>query len=466
MSLGLRLYRRMPIPAKVLMLNIKAASNHRKRYRAPYKELLERHKRLWHASLEEIKEYQREQLERLLLEAYDYSPWYQKHFGALNIQRHEITSDPFAVLDRLPWLSKRDRKTRLDDLLSRNPARKVTNTAFTSGSTGEPMRIVGDREATPTVFAYLDRYYWTIGLPRRKRSVRLSGRHVVNPDRTRPPFWMYNRFERQLLVSTYHLSDAYLPAIIDKLNRFRPQLIDGYPSAAYVIAQYILKHGVELTFTPIAISSTAETLYPHQREVIEQAFGCRVYNQYASGEGSPFISECKEGRLHMHLDTGVFEFFNEEGEPAEPGEVAEMVVTSFRNHLVPLIRYRIGDMVQLSLEQEPCPCGCSMPTVDSILGRDDDLTVTTSGALIGLATHRIFTGEDHIVRSQVIQPSPRELILRYVPDEGHDATLPEKLADKAKSIFGEDMHVVVELVDEIPLGANGKYRSVIRQFPL
>lgn len=460
------LYRWVPAPAKALLLNAKAASNYRKRYRSPYRKLLDQHKRLWNADLDEVQEYQRQQLILILLEAYDHSPWYKRQFDELGVQRDEILVAPFEVLSRMPWLSKRERKVNLDDLISRNPKRKISNVGYTSGSTGEPTRVVGDRETAPTIFAYLERYYWSIGLTERRRSVRLSGRHVVNLDRKSPPFWMYNWLDRQLLVSTYHLNDAHLPTIIDKLNRFEPEFIDGYPSAAYVIAQYILKHNVQLAFTPIAISSTAETLYPFQREVIEQAFGCKVYNQYASGEGSPFITECRAGKLHLHLDTGVFEFVNNRGVPAEPGEMAEMVVTSFRNLLVPLIRYRIGDMVQLCREQEQCPCGCSMPTIESILGRDDDLTVTTSGALIGLATHRIFTGEDCIVRGQVVQPSPGAIILRYVPDHGHRPEVSVKLISKTKSIFGEDMDVVVQLVDDIPLGANGKYRSVIRQFSL
>lgn len=459
-------YKRAPVSVKALLLNTVAAFNSRKRYRSPFGEALSRHKRLWHSDLETVLQYQRAQASELLLEAFDFSPWYQRQFQELRIDREAILDDPFSVLGEMPWLSKRDRKTNLNDLLSRNPKRKIVEVGFTSGSTGEPTRIPRDQFEVPLTFALLERYYWTIGLPERRRSVRLSGRHVVELDRTRPPFWVYNRFERQLFVSTYHLNDEYLPTIIGKLNQFKPHFIDGYPSAAYVIAQYILQHGIELSFRPIAVSSTAETLYPFQRQVIEKAFGCRVYNQYASGEGSPFISECREGNLHLHLDTGIFEFFNAKGEHAAPGEIAEMVVTSFRSGLVPLIRYRIGDMVQLRREQEPCSCGCHMPTIGNILGRDDDLTVATNGALIGLATHRIFTGEDHIVRSQVVQPSRRELILRYVPDEGHGPAIQENLVKKAKSIFGQDMHIVVQLVDDIPLGANGKYRSVIREFDL
>ena len=60
----------------------------------------------------------------------------------------------------------------------------------------------------------------------------------------------------------------------------------------------------------IAITTTAETLYDYQRSIIQEFFQCKVYNQYASSEGSPFITECKSGSLHVNMDSGIFEFLN------------------------------------------------------------------------------------------------------------------------------------------------------------
>ena len=466
MSLADTLYQKAPVFVKLLLLNAKAATYTRKRYRSPYSALLRQHKELWYKDIEDVRSYQQQRLVELLLEAQDYSPWYQEQFRVQGVTREAIRDEPFWVLGQLPMLSKAERKLKLPELLSRNPARKVVDVGLTSGSTGEPMRVPRDQVAVSRTFALLDRYYWTIGLPEGKHSVRLSGRQIVDSARKRPPFWMYNHFEKQLFVSTYHLNEEFIPAIIDKLNYFKPHLIDGYPSACYVIGQYLLQREIKLSFVPIAISSTAETLYPFQRELLEQAFGCPVYNQYASADGSPFISQCVEGNLHLHLDTGVFEFINNAGEPAAPGEVAEMVVTSFRNLLVPLIRYRIGDMVQLRKDQTICACGCAMPMIDMILGRDDDLTVATNGALIGMAAFRLFKDEPAVLRAQVLQPSRTELVLRLVPEAERTELQDLALVRRAKAVYGSDMRITVHHVDSIPLGPNGKMRAVIRQFPL
>ena len=59
--------------------------------------------------------------------------------------------------------------------------------------------------------------------------------------------------------------------------------------------------------------------------------------------------------------------------PVKPGETGELVVTSLCKEAVPLIRYRTRDLTRL-LPGE-CPCGCTMPRHDHILGRSDDMIV-------------------------------------------------------------------------------------------
>ena len=60
-------------------------------------------------------------------------------------------------------------------------------------------------------------------------------------------------------------------------------------------------------------------------------------------------------------------------EPVATGEVGELVVTSLCKEGVPLLRYRTRDLTRLIPGQ--CPCGCTMPRHDHILGRSDDMIV-------------------------------------------------------------------------------------------
>ena len=229
---------------------------------------------------------------------------------------------------------------------------------------------------------YGEEYYNWMGLPEKFHSVRLSGRIIVEPNATKPPFWVYNAAQKQLFMSTYHMTDDNLTQYINKLNQYKPIFLDGYPSALYILAGFIVRNNIKLSFKPKAISTTAETLFDYQREVIEKAFSCKVYNQYASSEGAPWIVECNKGNYHLWTDTGCFEFINKKPID-EKISIAELVVTSFQAMKTPLIRYRIGDFVTIYENKTECSCGSQFPIIKSIIGRQDDILYTLEKGYVG-----------------------------------------------------------------------------------
>jgi phenylacetate-CoA ligase len=80
------------------------------------------------------------------------------------------------------------------------------------------------------------------------------------------------------------------------------------------------------------------------------------------------------GAIHYWADYYIMEVINPETlQPVPPGEVGEMVVTSLRKEGAPLIRYRTRDLTRLVPGQ--CPCGCTLPRHDRILGRSDDVVI-------------------------------------------------------------------------------------------
>jgi hypothetical protein len=113
------------------------------------------------------------------------------------------------------------------------------------------------------------------------------------------------------------------------------------------------------------------------RRTIEQAFGCRIYDQYGRG-GTWFSGRCEQGHLHVAPDFGYLEVLKADGKPAEPGEMGEVVCTGFLNELQPLIRYQLGDVVRLS-RLSHCACGRNMPIIEEICGRVEDMLHTVRG---------------------------------------------------------------------------------------
>ncbi|WP_108804111.1 phenylacetate--CoA ligase family protein [Aquimarina sp. Aq107] len=459
-----KIYNNLPYPFKFILLNIKAFQNSKQRYTKEFDAFLKEYVDLWNADSKTIDAYQKSRLVLLLSEAFNYSDWYSEKMKELGITLKDIEENPYNALKQMPILTKAERKKNPDVLV--NKSRNTDGVGYTSGTSGAPTINYLDKESINRSFALWRRFHKAIGLEtKRVKQVRFSGRLIVKPDSKKPPFWVYNYFENQLLMSTYHLTDDNLGHYVKKLNRFKPILLDGYPSAIYIISRFINKNNLTLNFTPKAIAVTAETLYDYQRLEIEKAFNCHVYNQYASSEGSPFITECTQGNLHLNTDSGIFEFINNKGEKAKAGEVAQLVVTSFTNLKTPLIRYNIEDTVLLSEAGKTCDCGCLMPMIEKLTGREDDILWTKEKGYVG-RMDTAYKGLEGIVKSQIVQESPNEIIVNLIADEKFDDHMRQKLIYNMKDRLGETINYQIHVVEDIPLGPNGKFDAVKRNFTI
>lgn len=453
------IYSKLPISARQLAITLVGYKNRRIRYGKHYREqraLLER-SQYWSES--EMLEYQTDQLARLLYEARTFTPAYRElpHLTRdelrVMIARHDFSA--------LPILEKSDLRAATDQY--RNRSRDAASVGRTSGTTGSPMRTERDRESVERTFAFIVQHRGWLGLTEQSRSVRLSGRLVVPVERQKPPFWMMNRAENQLLLSTYHLSERYADAIREKLERFQPEVIDGYPSAIIELGKLL---GPAARFPSLkGIITTAETLDDGMRATLTDLYGCPVLDYYAASEGVPFVQECERGRYHIRPESGIFEFHDEHGKEVGPGETGELVVTSFCNFRTPLIRYRTGDLATRSTSGLTCECGRTLPVVHKIVGRREATALTTDGREIGLFAHRVLTPLSGIKASQIVQLAPDKFTVSVVPERGvsmEDISI--SVLDSLENVLGYRPNVEFIKVEQVPRGPNGKQTAFIRKF--
>lgn len=413
-----------------------------------------------------IEEYQKNELKKLLLEVNKYSKYYKKEFQSLGITDEDISKDPVRALKRMNFLEKNTLKTKLSEIENLNPSRKRDFTNFTSGTTGTPTVTYYDNDSLQKTTAFLNRYFYLNGLTKTKyKQIRLSGKIIVKPNKKKAPFWVYNSVDKQLFISTYHLTEENLASIVKKIDTFKPELIEGYPSAIYIISKYINENNIKLSFIPKLISTTAETLYERYVIEIEKAFKRKPLNQYSSSEGGVYITECPKGKFHLNYESGFFEFFNVNGEVAKRGEMAELVATTFRSYKTPLIRYKTGDWVKLSNEENyQCSCGMKTPIVDQIIGRQDDILYTEEKGFVG-RMDTAYKGLEGIEKSQIIQKTPDLIIINQIIDTSvYDEKMNDKFIKNLRERLGEEIQININIVDEIPLGANGKFNAVKRMF--
>jgi len=306
-------------------------------------------------------------------------------------------------------------------------------TLHTSGTTGTPLTVFFSKEYHQIEMAFRWRHKAWAGVPFLSSSAYVSGHPVVPPQQTQPPYWRWDRYEKRLLCSSYHIDS---PAYTAAFQKFRPDFIHGYPSSLCQLGGY----------KPKAVFTASETLLDHQRAAIEAGFGAKVFNWYGNTEMTCNIVECAAGNLHYRTDYGFLELLAD----------GTMIVTGLNNRAMPLIRYRVGD--KATAKAGMCSCGCAFPLIERIEGRVEDYVRTPAGKLIGRLDH-LFKDARHVREAQIIQRQLDEIIIRVVKAGDFDE---QPVRAEARQRLG-DMKVRFEYVEKIERTKAGKFRFVISE---
>ena len=214
---------------------------------------------------------------------------------------------------------------------------------------------------------------------------------------------------------------------------------------------------------PHSILSGSEVLTPDTRSLVEEAFGCKVYNYYGSAEFGYIANECPHGNLHVNAERVYLEIVSN-GKVLPPGEEGDIVITDLDNFAFPMIRYAIGDRGILS--RESCPCGRGLPVLQSILGRSIDYIKTPSGLPIRVSNvlselFRVTNTNKQIKAAQVIQTALNAVIIRIIPGDTFTPDTESKGLSALRSILTEDIIISFEYVPNIEAAPSGKTRPFI-----
>jgi phenylacetate-CoA ligase len=326
----------------------------------------------------------------------------------------------------------------------------------TGGTTGKPLTVFCDRASLRRNYAFFERFKRWAGIGPKARVATFAGRMVVPPEASDPPFWRWNGAMRTTLFSSYHISPATLPAYVAELSRFKPDLIDSYPSSLVPLATYLLDQGIQ-TVRPRAIITSSETLVDADRALIEAAFGCRVFDHYGAAEMVAFITQCEAGSYHANPEYGIAEILTD-GRPARPGESGDLVATGLINPIMPLIRYRTGDTAVFG--DTSCACGRAFPIIAKIEGRRDDVLITPDGRRIG-RLDPIFKSTQGLYETRIVQDAIDRVRIEGVVVGEFTAADEQDLVTQLQARMGPLVTVEFVRVPSIPRTSSGKFRAVV-----
>ncbi len=412
--------------------------------------------------LEQIEELNWKRTQALLQYAFDHVPYYRRRYTEAGCSPQDIkTPEDFA---KLPVLTRQNLMENFDSLLSDEFSIKDVILSTTGGSSGTPAKVYHPKKEIRAANGWRMLGWWNISPAADCADVY---RDIRTSIKARIMHFLQWFPTKQILLDATSFTEKDMHDFLNDFAHVRPEVLHGYVGAMDILAEYVLKNGIQLP-PPKVIWVTSAPITPVQQKKIETAFNAPVYDQYGCCEIYWLAAECPaRNGLHMFYDTRRFEFLDDNNLPVPNGEYGNIAITDLKNYAFPLIRYLNGDRSRRLNSR--CTCGCNLPLMDKVKGRvSETFTLPSKTRLNGEFLTTLFDNTPEAVRQfQVHQLADASIVIRVIPNNTYpnlDQTLEHVRSNLEKAIHGE-VAVTLERVTEIPL-QKGKMKFVISDYKI
>lgn len=410
-------------------------------------------------SNEELKKFQLYKLKKLLRHAYGNVPYYKKKFDENNISIRNFKS--LDDLNKLPYLEKSVLKKNYNmELISQSADLSKIYKITTSGSTGEPMKIYVDNAQLEIRYASTLRGQewagWKIGI----KSVRLwhqtIGMNFVQI--------LKEKFDAFLMRRTFFPAYGFNEKLVNKLfkeiSKNKNMIIDGYAESFNYLKKLSSNNSLKLK----SMISSAQILPKHIKKEIEQKFSTTVYDKYGSREFSGIAYENNEQNGHLvQMESYIVELVKNY-KKAEPNEIGEILITDLNNLVMPLIRYKIGDLAK-ALPVNYDLCKIKMDRIGDIYGRTQGIVLLPDKKWLPATffIHLFKDYEDYVEKFQVIQKKINLLIIKIVKFELYNTTIENEIEINLRKFISKEVSINFEVVERIEMIKTGKINFIINE---
>lgn len=414
----------------------------------------------------QIRDLQDEKLRRMIRHAYRSVPYYRARMQERGLRPEDIRGQE--DLHKLPFLTKSDVRKHLHfDIMQEGVSHADILKISTSGSTGEPFVCYADRSQLEFRWAAtLRSQEWTgyrFGDPTVRLWHQTIGMSQSQAFKEHLDAWFANR----TFIPVFEMTADGLEKITKMIVEAEPVLIDGYAEAFNFLAGFLESRG-GLSFRPKALMSSAQSLPPTSRALIEKAFGCPVFDKYGSREFSGIAYETDAHNGHAVVAEGYIVEILVDGRPALPGEVGEVVVTDLNNYCMPFIRYRIGDLAEAIDNSAPSVCGRGLPRIGAIQGRVQSIIQGTDGHFVPgtFFAHALKEYDYAISRFQVVQEEVGAIKFRVVKAARYSDETLDEIKALIRRYLGSSLRIDVVFEDQIEMVRTGKHLASISKLPV
>lgn len=372
-----------------------------------------------------------------------------------------------ADFSRLPTVTKEMIRDDIDAFTL--PVEGSTYTT-TGGSTGIPFGFYYSPGSFARTLAARAHQYARRGWCEGDRQFVLRGSGGGSGESTiaSPDHMEYVADLHELRAAAAYLEPEHIKLYLERAKAYQPDWLRVYPSAGFLFARHLKRTREEFPKLK-GILSSAENLYPHQKTLMEEVFGTRVFSHYGHMEQAVLAGMCAySDKYHVLPFYGYAELLDSENNVVTiAGGTGEIVGTSFLMESTLFIRYRTRDYA--IYEGRGCPA-CERPYElwSSIEGRLQEFAVLSNGRLFSMTSLNMYDDVyDCIKQFQFHQDSPGTITFTYVPRAA--ACTPnevERMHSRIVEKFEGAMEVTCIQVAHIPLTNRGKHRFLLQELPL
>lgn len=442
--MSIRYFGLLPRPLQNGLITIYGATQYRHRYMQKLPEPFDKYFNEKH-SISEVEQYRLDRLRQVVSSAVSSVPFYMRIYNKDKFNINKIL--PSDLVSIFPIINKSDIRSNAEDFINVTTHNKKRLQLNTSGSTGTPLTIYCTPAERAINYAFFKKIIEEYGVDSvRDRSITLAGRMLgskFSKTISNVDYW-----NNTLYLSSYMISPERIEQYIVQMNNWNPVFIDSYPSALSLIADIGIKKKFQFTGNPKLILVSSETLSSDAAEKITKFFNAPIVDHYGSTE--------MVASLHKKNDQSVYNidplYFIPEYRPMSEN-IHSLIATGLINETMPLIRYDTGDLVEIGSEE----CNKS---IKRISGRIDDIVKTPSGLLVG-RLDPAFKGVKNILLSQIQQHEIDRVVVMLVVDQNYSSQDGLQLTRNLTERLGEEVKISIEIVKDIPVGKNGKFKSVV-----
>lgn len=379
------------------------------------------------AEIQEIKKFQEQKLQELLVYLENNSPFYQRLFIENNIRIADILT--LEDLQKIPTTTKNDIQQNNDDFFCITPD-KIVDYSTTSGTLGDPVTF-GLSDNDLERLAYNEAISFACAGIQKGDVVQM----ITTIDKRFMAGLAYFLGLRKMGASVVRMGPGIPELQWDSIFRYKPKYVITVPSFLLKMIDYAEKHGIDYKNSSVYGAVCIGESIKNQdftdnilSQKIKEKWNIKLFSTYASTEMSTAFTECEEQvGGHQHPELIITEILDDDGNLVKEGESGELTITTLGVEAIPLLRFKTGDIVKA--HYEPCACRRNTMRLGPVIGRKQQMIKYKGTTLYPPAMNDILNDFNNILCYQIVIQSNEigldEIIIKISTDSDSETFVNE-----------------------------------------